>query len=125
MKDPQTALEERFKYRNSLASQIQVLVDKLSDKLGEMTEHDIQTYHMLQGPDCLYGDSPVGKPFTYEYLKQYMIKKDLDFVGYFLDGKINIKDFTERMKDATAWMARFTKPIQQKKSGIDAILGGQ
>ncbi len=115
-------IEQRLKYRNSLASQVQVAIDKLAEKLNELTEHDVQTYEMLHSPDSLYGDSPLGRAFTWEWVKQYMIKNNLDFVGYHLDGKVTIKEFTTHATEASNWAARFTKPSPAKKSGIDAIL---
>lgn len=115
-------IEQRLKYRNSLAVEVQVAIDKFSAKLNELTAHDVETYEMLHSPDCLYGDSPLGRAFTWQWAKQYLIKNDLDFVGYHLDGKVSIREFKEHAIEASSWAARFTKPAPGKKSGIDAIL---
>lgn len=117
------ALGQRLKYRNSLSTEVQGAMDKMAQKLNELIEHDLETYGLLFNPDALYGDSPLGKPFIWSYAKQYLIKKDLDFVGYHLDGKFSIVPFKDRMTEATKWAERFTKPIAPKKTGIDAIIG--
>lgn len=115
-------IEQRLKYRNSLAAEVQVAMDKLAAKLNELTDHDVETYEMLHSPDSLYGDSPLGRAFTWQWAKQYLIKNDLDFVGYHLDGKMSIREFKEHAIEASNWAARFIKPAPAKKSGIDAIL---
>lgn len=116
------AIDQRIKYRNSLSGEVQSAVDKMAKKLNELIDHDLETYGLLFNPDALYGDSPLGKPFIWGFIKQHMIKRDLDFVGYHLDGKYSIVEFKERMLEASNWAKRFTKPVPGKKSGIDAIL---
>lgn len=116
-------IKQRVKARNSLSAEIQTLVDELALKTSTLIEHDLDTYSMLHGPDALYGDCPLGKPFIWSYLKQYMIKKDMDFVGYHLDGKFYIQEFRDRMVEASNWALRFTKPLAKQKTGINAIIG--
>lgn len=115
-------VETRVKERDKLSLVIQSEIDSLAEKIGKLIDHDLKTYSMLTNPDCLYYDSPVSRAFTYEWIKQYMIKKDLDFVGHFFDGKVNILSFSERMTDASKWMMRFTKEPEKQKTGIEAIL---
>lgn len=116
-------IEKRVKYRDILANDIQVAIEKLAKKINEMIDHDLQTYEMLAGPDCLYHDSPISRAFTYEWIAQYMLKNDLDFVGRVpLDGKISIKDFKDRAHEASKWALRFTKEKPAAKSGLEAII---
>lgn len=112
----------RAKERDKLAAEIQADIDALASKIEKLCDRDVKTYEMLTKPDCLYGDSPVSKAWTSEWIKQYMIKRDLDFIGHFFDGKINIKPLTERIGDASKWMMRFTKEPEKQKTGIQAIL---
>lgn len=112
----------RVKERDKLAAEIQSDIEALAGKINKFCDRDLKTYEMLSGPDCLYGDSPISKTWTCEWVKQYMIKNDMDFIGLFFDGKINIKPLSERIGDASRWILRFTKEIEKKKTGIQAIL---
>lgn len=126
MSDPKMKLsakiEERVKERDKLAFAIETDINCLALKINKFIDHDLATYEMLNSPDSLYHDSPISRAFTYEWIKQYMIKKDLDFIGYVLDGKATIKNFVERATEASGWVMRFTKPLELKKTGIEAIL---
>ncbi len=115
-------IEKRVKERGNLCKTIQDEIGILAENINKLIDHDLKTYSMLSNPDCLYMDSPIGRAFTFEWIKQYMIKMDLDFIGYFLDGKVNIKPFVDRANESSGWIMRFTKEPEAPKTGIDAIL---
>lgn len=116
------AVDERMKYRENLCSSIQNDITALSMKLNKLTDHDLETYQMLVSPDCLFNDCPISPFFTYHHFKQFMIKKDMDFIGHALDGKVVIKTFTEMASEASKWVKRFATEKKVTKKGIQAII---
>jgi len=120
--DKQIKIDELIKIREKLTMELQATVDLLSERYKRLVDLDLDLYSTLINPDCLYGDSPLGRGFTNEWLKQYMIKKDLDFVGYFLDGKINIKTFVQRASESSKWAMRFAHEGKPEKTGLQAII---
>lgn len=118
----QDKIEEKIKDRTKLCAAIQNDITSLASKLGKLSESDLALYQMLHGPDALFGDSPLSPLKTASWAKEFMIKKDMDFIGFVLDGKPSIKTFNERMEEASGWALRFTKEKPKTKTGIDAIL---
>lgn len=114
-------INKRMAERERLFCEMQKLIDELTDKYHALLDHDLKTYHQLQKPDCLYGDSPISRSFTTEWMRQYFVKKDVNW-GYVLDGKESIRSFVDRCREASKWALRFTKPAPPEKKGLDAIL---
>lgn len=114
---------DMVKDRAKLVAAIQNDVTALATKLGKLTDQDLILYNHLFDPDCLFNDSPISQFNTYHWLKEFMIKKDMDFIGYILDGKFSAKPFTERMEDAARWALKFTKVKEKEKTGVGAIIG--
>lgn len=118
----QDKIENMVKDRAKLCSSIQNDITSLALKLKKLNDNDLELYQMLHGPDCLFGDSPLSPARTTHWAKEFMIKKDMDFIGFVLDGKPSIMTFIERMEDASGWALRFTKETPKTKTGLDAIL---
>lgn len=116
-------VEGRIKERTKLAASIQNDITALALKLKKFTEQDIETYQMLWEPDALFSDCPISHGNTYRWAKEFMVKKDMDFIGVYVpDGKPSIKNFGERMEESSAWALRFTKEKELPKQGLDAII---
>lgn len=116
-------IDGRLKDRDKQSVVVQAAIDVLAEEINKLIEQDLITYEMLLNPDCLYHDSPLSRAFMYEWIKQYMLKKDMDFIGgVYLDGKVNIKDFADRSQEASKWALRFTKQVAPEKTGLEAIL---
>ncbi len=115
-------IERRVKERDKLALTIQADIDKLAEDVSKLIDHDLKTYGLLSKPDTLYYDSPISRAFTFEWIKQHMIKKDMDFIGFHLDGKASIMPFMDRTTEASRWIMRFCKEVEPEKKGLEAIL---
>lgn len=122
MAELQIKIEKRMKERDRIVAEIQGIVDAFAPAIKKLTDHDLKTYSMLNKPDALYSDCPLSSLQTYRWLKEHMIKRDMDFIGFALDGKPSLKTFVERCSDAGKWAMRFTKEPEEVKTGIDAIL---
>ncbi len=115
-------IEDKIKERTRLCAAIQNDIVSLSTKIASLSAKDLDLYLMLQGPDCLFNDSPISPFKTAHWIKEFMIKRDMDFIGAVLDGKFQVRPFIERMEDASAWCMRFTKEKPKPKTGLEAIM---
>lgn len=123
MSELRKKIEKRCADREKLASNIQEKIAELAKELKKLEEHDLETYKALTNPDCLFNDSPISPFKTYRYVKEWMMKQNMDFIGLFLpDGKTAIKSFVDQAKDTSKWILRFAKEKEKPKTGIDAIL---
>lgn len=117
-----TKMPERMSYREKLCATIQNDVTALAMKINKLAEHDLETFSMLNEPDALFNDCPISPFKTHHHLRMWMIKKDMDFIGYALDGKVSIKPFLEMAQEASKWVLRFSKEKKPVKKGVDAII---
>lgn len=115
-------IEKRIKERERLVNEIQAAIDILAPAIKKLVDSDLKTYSMLSKPDCLWSDSPISNFNTYKWIKEHMIKRDMDFIGFALDGKPSLKTFGERSKELVGWVMRFSNEPEKEKTGIDAIL---
>lgn len=115
-------IEKRLKEREKMVSELQSIVDLFAENISKLTDHDLKTYQMLHKPDCLYSDSPLSSMKLYHHVQQYMIKKDLDYFGFALDGKPALKTLMEVDKEMRPWVLRYTTKPEPEKKGIEAIL---
>lgn len=115
-------VEAKVKERDKICLAIQNEVTSISMKFNKLKEMNLDIYESLIGPDCLFNDSPISDYFTIHWLKEFMIKKGFDFIGYVPDGVISVRDFTEKMAEAGKWAIKFTKDAGIEKTGIEAIL---
>lgn len=122
MSDLKSKVEERLKNRENMCFAIQNAIIGLSKNLKILADADIETYQMLIEPDVLFNDSPIAPLKTVHWLTQFMIKKDMDFIGYALDGKHVIPNFHDMAKEASGWVLRFAKEKPKPKKGADAII---
>lgn len=122
MSDLEKKIALRIKAREKIAAEMQAAVDVLAEKTKELFAHDLKTYQMLHNPDSLFNDSPISHFKTAHFLKNYMIKKDMDFLGYVLDGKPSVQPFLEFAHDQAKWINRFTKEPAPAKTGIEKII---
>lgn len=120
--DLQEKIKRRLSEREKIVRDIEKIVDLFAPAIKSLTEHDLKTYSMLSKPDALYSDCPLSSLHTYRWLKEHMIKRDMDFIGFALDGKPSLKTFSDRCSQANGWVMRFAEEPEQVKTGIDAIL---
>lgn len=125
MVDKQKELKELCDAREKLSSAIQNDITATSVKIKKLFALDLEIYGKLPSADSLFNDSPISHFKTAHQVKQFMIKRDMDFIGYSLDGKQSIKDFLEYAKEITGWIMRCAIEKPKVKKGIDAITGGQ
>lgn len=115
-------VESSLKKRMVLVKQIEASIDVLAKQVNALTEHDLSLYQLLYKPDSLYNDCPISKLITYHHIKNHMIKRDMDFIGYILDGKHSVKTFAEISSEIPKWANRFAYSPMKEKIGIEAIL---
>lgn len=116
-------IEKRLDQREAICKLIKKSIDDLSTHIHRLTDEDVKTYQMLQEPDSLLNDCPLSPFFVYHFIQQYMMKKDMDFIGaYVPDGKVNVKDFFKAAIEGHPWVMRFAKMKPKKKTGIEAIV---
>lgn len=118
-------VDPRLKKQEKAALEIQDLIDALASRITAFTEENLKIYQMLFNPDVLFNDSPLSQFIINSHLRRYMIKRDMDFIGYVLDGKHTVQPFAEMVAESSKWAIRFTTPPQPKKTGIDSIIGGK
>jgi hypothetical protein len=111
-----------LKKRDALCAEIQKDIESFAAKMKKLLDQDVQLFNKLLDPDCNYMDSPLAGPWTVHWMKQYMIKCDMDFIGFPLDGKPAIAPFVEKTLEASKWAMKWTKAKEQEKTGIEAIL---
>ena len=115
-------IEEKVLARQKLVQSIQNDIKALSTKIKKLQDENLEIYKMLVKPDSLFNDCPLSPFFTAHHIKQFMIKCDMDFIGYCIDGKHSIKDLTDLAKELVGWVYRFSEEPKPEKKGIDAIV---
>ncbi len=111
-----------MKERLELAKEIEDDMGAVAWKLAKLTEHDLKTYGLLNKPDALFNDSPISPLTTYNWAKRQMIKLNMDFIGYVVEGKASIKSFSDQAAEVPNWVMRFAKEPEHVKTGIENIL---
>lgn len=115
-------IEKKARARELLALEIEKDIEVLAAKCKKFAKNDLDIYKALVKPDTLFNDSPISPFWTYHWIKQHMIKSDMDFIGVSLDGKHTIKPFSLMAIEASKWILRFAKEAEVEKKGIEAIL---
>jgi hypothetical protein len=123
-KEQVAQIEKRLAARENLAVSIQNDVAALAARLKKFEAESLSLYGLLNDPDCLYGDSPLSHLNTYRWLKEWMIKSDMDFIGIAFDGKVALRPFSENVIEGHGWVMRWAKKKEKPKTGIDAITKG-
>ena len=123
-KELHAEIEKRVHNRAKQAALIQSDVTALALRLKAFADENLEIYNLLNDPDCLFNDSPLSHFNTYRWLKDWMIKKDMDFIGHALDGKASLKPFSDKMIEGHGWIMRFAKKKEKPKTGIEAIVKG-
>lgn len=114
-------LPEKVKARELHCKTIEAQITSLAANVKLLDELSLEIYQTVMDPDCLYYDSPISPSKTYRYIKEFMIKKDMDFMGILENGKESAKSFYVRAQEVSGWIMRFSKPKPLPKFGIEAF----